>query len=62
MGSPTTKAECQRRIEAKQETIARYREFMSKSTSKADKETHKRNIANLQAEIKELREKKKSLK
>lgn len=62
MGSPTTKAECQRRIDAKQAQIENYRNFMAKSTSKADKETHKRNIKNLQNEIKELREKKKNLK
>lgn len=60
MGSPTTKAECQRRIAAKQETIAQYRKFAAKATA-AEKAQHKRNIEHLQSEIKELREKMKKL-
>lgn len=62
MGAASTKAECQRRIEAKQSTIENYRKFMASSTSKADKENYKRLIKGLQDEIKEERERKKSLK
>lgn len=60
MGAASTKAECQRQIEAKQASIAQYRINMARS--KNEKERYKKIIQGLQNEIKELREKKKTLK
>lgn len=61
MGAASTKAECQRRIDSKQELIASYRKQMTRM-SKAEKERYKKIIQGLQNEIKEERERKKTLK